>query len=134
MDNIHLVKKTTLSVEKKPLALFLPFLGSISLETSTKLNKQLKKIPRCCKMQIVFKNKTTLGNNVHFKDRIPKNLTFGVVYKFQCENSSESPNGEWVRKLNVRTGEHIGTTYFGEPLIKKQVTPKNSFTANHLLF
>ena len=85
-------------------------------------------------MQIVFKNKTTLGNNVHFKDRIPKNLTFGVVYKFQCENSSESSNGEWVRKLNVRTGEHIGTTYFGEPLVKKQVKPKNSFTANHLLF
>ena len=52
--NIHLVKKTTLSVEKKPLALFLPFLGSISLETSTKLNKPLKNIPKCCKMQIVF--------------------------------------------------------------------------------
>ena len=35
-------------------------------------------------MQIVFNNKNRLGNNFRFKDRIPKDLTFGVVYKFQC--------------------------------------------------
>ena len=32
-------------------------------------------------MQIVFKNKTRLGNNFYFKDQIPKDYTFGVVYK-----------------------------------------------------
>ena len=31
MDNIHVVKETTLTVEKKPLVLVLPYLGSISL-------------------------------------------------------------------------------------------------------
>ena len=36
----------------------------------------------CCKPQIVFQNKTRLDNNFHFKDRIPKDLTFVVVYKF----------------------------------------------------
>ena len=38
----------------------------------------------CCKMQIVFKNKTRLGNKLHFKDRIAKDFTFGVAHKFQC--------------------------------------------------
>ena len=35
MDNIHVVKETTVTVEKKPLVLVLPDLGSISLQTRT---------------------------------------------------------------------------------------------------
>ena len=58
MDNIHLVKETTLTVEKNPLVLVLPYLGSISLKTRTKLKMSLKNILNCCKLQIVFKNKT----------------------------------------------------------------------------
>ena len=30
MDNIHVVKENTLTIEKKPLALVAPFLGLIS--------------------------------------------------------------------------------------------------------
>ena len=36
MDNIHVVKETTLTVEKKPLVLVLTYLGSIFLQTGTK--------------------------------------------------------------------------------------------------
>ena len=85
MDNIHVVKETTLTVEKKLFVLVLPYLGSISLQTRTKLNKSLRNIPNSCKLQVVFKNKTRLGSNFHFKDRNLKDLTSGVVYKFQCE-------------------------------------------------
>ena len=35
-----------------------------------------------------------------------------------------------MRHLNVRIGEYIGIS----PLTKKQVKPKNSSVANHLLF
>ena len=41
IDNIHVVKDTTLTVEKKPLVLFLPYLGSISLQIRTKLKNSL---------------------------------------------------------------------------------------------
>ena len=68
---------------------------------------------------MVFKNKTRLGNNFHFKDRIPKDLTSGVVYIFQCELCNESCYGEYVRHVNIRIGEHIGIS----PLTKKQVKP-----------
>ena len=44
LDNIHIVKETTLTVEKKSLVLVLPYLGSISLQTRTKLKKSLKNI------------------------------------------------------------------------------------------
>ena len=36
MDNMHVVKETTLTVEKKPLVLVLTYLGSIFLQTGTK--------------------------------------------------------------------------------------------------
>ena len=39
---LHVVKETTLIAEKKPLALFLPYLRSIPLETRNSLIKPLK--------------------------------------------------------------------------------------------
>ena len=86
----------------------------------TKLKKSLKNIRNCCKLQIVFKNKTRLGNNFHFKDQIPKDPTSGVAYNFQCGLCRESCYGESMRHLNVRIGEHIGIS----PLTRKQVKPK----------
>ena len=129
MDNIHVVKETTLTVEKKPLVLVLPYLGSLSLQTRTKLKKSLKNILNCCKLQIVLKNKTRLGNNFHFKDQIPKDLTSGVLYKFQCGLCNESYYGKCVRHLNVGIGENISIS----SLTKKQVRPKNSSVADRLL-
>ena len=57
MDNVHVVKGTTLTVDKKALVLVLPYLGSISLHTRTKLKKSLNNILNWFKMQIIFKNK-----------------------------------------------------------------------------
>ena len=78
MDSIHKVKETNLTVEKEALVLVLPYLVN-------------------CKLQILFKNKTRLGNNVRFKDRIPEDLTSSVVYKFQCRFCDEAYYGEYTR-------------------------------------
>ena len=67
-----------------------------------------------------------LGNNFYFKDRIPKDLTPGIVYKFQCRLCNEFYYGECVRHLNVRIGI--------SPLTKKQVKPNDGSVADHLLF
>ena len=75
MDNIHVVKKTTLTVEKKPLVLVLPYFGSISLQTRTKLKKSLKNILNCCKLQIVFKN------------RISKDLSLVLFINFSMDSA-----------------------------------------------
>ena len=82
MGNLQVNEKTTLTVKKKPLALVLPYLGSISLQTRTKLKKSLKSILNSYKMKIVSKNNNRFGNNFHFKDRIPKDFTSDVFYKF----------------------------------------------------
>ena len=87
MDNIHVVKETFLTVEKKPLVLILPYLGSISLQTRIKLKKSLKNILTCCNMQVVFKNKTILGKNFHFKDWIPKILLLVSFINFSVDSA-----------------------------------------------
>ena len=114
---------------KKILVLVLPYLGPLSLQTKTKLRNSLKGILNCCKLQIVFKSQNKLAKAFRFKDRIPKELTSGIVYKFQCGLCNESYYGECVRLLNVRIGEHIEIW----PLTKKKVKPTGSAVSDHLL-
>ena len=110
--------------------LVLPYLGPLSLKTRTKLRrKSLKKIFNCCKSQIAFESQNKLAKAFHFKDRILKELTSGVIYKCQCEFWNESYYGECIRQINVRIGEHIGIS----PLTRKKVKPKGSAVSNHLL-
>ena len=49
---MHVEKETTVTVEKKPLVLVLPYLGSISLKTRTKLKKSLKNILKCLRIRL----------------------------------------------------------------------------------
>ena len=74
----------------------------------------------------MFKSQNKLANAFRFRDRIPKELTYGAVYKFQCGLCSY---GECIRYLNVRDGEHIGIS----PLTKKNVKPKGVAVSDHLL-
>ena len=67
MENMHVVKETNLAVEENPFVLFLRYLGSIFLQTRTKLNKSLKNILNCCKLQVVFKNKTRFRQQLLFQ-------------------------------------------------------------------
>ena len=80
MDKIHILKETTLTVEKKSLFLVLLYLGSVALQTMTNLNKSLKDILTFCKLQKTFRNKTRLGHFFHFKDQISNDLTSSAVY------------------------------------------------------
>ena len=98
---MHVVKETTLTVEKKPLVLVLPYLGSISLQTRTKFKKSLENTLSCYRLPVVFKKKARLGNKFHIKDRISKDLAFGVFYKIQCGLCNESYYGKCVRHLVV---------------------------------
>ena len=56
----------------------------------------------------MFKNKTRLGNDFHFKDPIPKDLTSGVVYKFQCGLCNVNPRDTWMLELaNILVYRHL---------------------------
>ena len=117
-------------MEKKRLLLVLPYLGIISLQTRTKLQKALNDVLNCCKLEIVFKCQTRLSNSFRYKDPRNKDLISAVVYKFQCGLCNESYYGESIRLLDIKSGEHIGVSL----LTGKKIKPSNnSAVCDHLL-
>ena len=83
LENKHRIQEKVMAVPKKPLFLVFLYLGPLSLQTRTKLRKSIRGILNSCKLQIAFKSRNKLANAFRFKDRIPKELTSGVTYKFQ---------------------------------------------------
>ena len=84
LDNKYRVREKVITVPKKTLFLVLPYPRPLSLQAKTKLRKSLKGILSCYKLQVVFKSLNKLTKNFPFKDRIPKEITSGVVYKLHC--------------------------------------------------
>ena len=117
LKKIHILKERVSAVEKKPLRLVLPYLLTISQRATSKLQKFIKVVPNCSKLQVIFKSENKVCNNFHFKDSVPQFLTSGVVYKFPCGLCNQCYYGECVRQLAVRSGEHIGIS----PLNNKRV-------------
>ena len=87
MDNLRLIKGTTLTIEINPFVLVLPYLCPISSQTITTLMRSLRNILNCCKMQIVFKIKIRLGDKSHYKDRFPKILLLLLFISFSVDSA-----------------------------------------------
>ena len=95
-----------------------------------KLQKSIKVVLNCCKLQVVFESQNKLRNNFRFKDPVLQILASVAVYKFQCGLWNESYYGECVRHLAVRSGEYFGIS----PLTGKRVQPrKDSAVCQHFL-
>ena len=118
-----------INVPKKPLFRALPYLGLLPFQSRTKLKKYLKGIMNYCKSQIEFQSQNKLANALRLKNRIPKELTCGVVDKFKCGLNNKSYLGQCVRNFNGRIGKEIGIW----PLTRKIVKPKSSAFSDHLL-
>ena len=54
---IHILKEKVPTVEKKPLRLFLLYLGIIRLQFRAKLQNSIKCVLTCCKLKIFLKVK-----------------------------------------------------------------------------
>ena len=115
---------------KEAMRLVLPYLGTISLQTRTKVQKSIKGALNCCKLQVIFKSPDKLCNNFCFKDPVAQILTSVWFTSFSVWLCNESYYRECVRNLAVRSGEHIGIS----PLTNKRVQPrKDSAVCNHFL-
>ena len=90
LNRFHILKEKVPTVVKMLLQLVLPYLGTISLQTRTKLSKSIIGVLKYCKLQNISKSKKKFFNNFCFKVSFLQILTSDVVYKFQCESSNES--------------------------------------------
>ena len=81
--SMNFTKRTSIGSTQDKL--LISTLGKPCISKNSKLKKKkIKNMLNCCKLGIVFRNKTRLGNNFHFKDRISKDATSGVEYKIKC--------------------------------------------------
>ena len=79
------------------LRLVLPYLGTISLQTRTKLQKSIKGVLNCCKLQVILKSQINSAIIFALKTLFPKFLhqvrftSFSVDYAMNpiMENVSE---------------------------------------------
>ena len=98
------------TVPKKDLMIVLPYLGKLSLQIRTRINRVMKnKLPHC-NFRIVFQSKCKLINFFTFKDKIPIFLRSGIVYKFKCGGCNATYYGKTKCHFKVRMCEHLGVS------------------------
>ena len=96
------------TVPKKNLVIGLPYLGKLSLQIHTRINRIIKNKLPYCNIQFVFQTEYKISNFFTFKDKIPLFLRSGIVYKFQCGSSNATYNGKTKHHFKVRMCKHLG--------------------------
>ena len=131
LDRVLTQKVVVTTVPKKDLMIILPYLGKLSLQIRTRINRAMKnKLPHG-NFRIVFQSKCKLINFFTFKDKIPIFLRSGIVYKFKCGGCNATYYGKTKCHFKVRICEHLGVS----ALTGKRVKGDNdSAIKEHYLF
>ena len=108
LDKILTPKPVVSTVPKKQLIITLPYLGKLSPQICTRINRIMKNKLLYCNVQFVFQTKCKISNFFTFKDKIPLVLCSGIVYKFQCGSCNATYYGKTKRHFKVRMCEHLG--------------------------
>ena len=116
---------------KTDLVIALPYLGKLSLEIHTRINRIMKNKLPFCNIQFVFQTKCKISNFFTFKDKIPSFLRSGIVYKFQYGGCNAAYYGKTKRHFKVRMCEHLGISALTGKRVKGD---DNSAIKEHLLF
>ena len=100
LDKILTPKPVVSTVLKKDLIIALPYLGKLSLQIRTRINRIMKnKLPYCNVRLVTF---------FTFKDKISSFLRSGIVYEFKCVSYNATYYGKTKRHFKVRVFEHLG--------------------------
>ena len=110
----------------------LTYLGMYFLCLRMRLQRSINSNISFCKMKIIFKSSTRLGNSFSFKDKIPLCLHSNIIYKFTHGRYNATYYVETYRHfIKVGFGEHSGIS----SLTNKQSKLKKKSTAvkEHML-
>ena len=128
LDKLYSPKEVVTTVPRKEVLLVLPFLGKVSLQVRTRLERLFSNSLPSCKLRIVFRSNSRLSSFFKYKDMVSKAVRSKVVYKFTCAGCNSSYIGKTMRHLNVRAAEHVGVS----ALTGKRVVTKPTAVSEHL--
>ena len=110
------------TVPKKEVTIILPFLGVSSFNVKKKLDETYKKLLPFCKIRTIFKTSCRMSSFFSYKDKFPKSLVSGVIYKYTCAHCNVSYIGCTARYWEKRLEEHTHLSALtGKPLSGVQV-------------
>jgi hypothetical protein len=95
------------TVPKRDFMIVLPFLGTTSWRTKNTLLRSFRDLLPFSNLRIIFKTSTRLSSCFTFKDKFPKSLMSGVIYKFTCAGCNSSYIGSTKRFWEKRLEEHL---------------------------
>ena len=130
LDKVLTQKVVVSRVPKKNLMTVLPYLGKLSLQICTTINRVMKNKLTHCNFRIVFQSKCKLINFFTFKDKIPIFLRSGIVYKFNCGDCNATYYGKTKRHFIVRICENLGVS----PLTGKREKGDNGSAVSFIWF
>ena len=109
----------------------MPYLGKLSLQIRTGINRIMKNKLPYCNIRFVFQAKCKIGNFFTFKDKILSFSHSGIVYKCQCGSCNATYYGKTKRHFKVRMCEQLGISALTE---KRAKGDDDSAIKEHLLF
>ena len=129
-SKLFVPKRIAHTVDKRQVLLVLPFLGPLSFEIRSRLQKYFKHYIPYCSLKVVYQSRSRISNLFNFKDVVNTKLSSHIVYKFMCSCSNATYYGQTQTHFFVRASEHLGIT----PLSGKFAqTPKKSANFDHML-
>ena len=106
-NKLYEKKDPVATVPKKELVMFLPFLGTTSWKIKNDLIRTIRKNAPFCNIKIIFKTTKRLSSCFMFKDKFPKSLLAGVIYKYTCAKCKLCYIGCTKRYWEKRLEEHL---------------------------
>ena len=101
LNKLFVPKRIIHTVDKKQVLLVLPFLGPLSFEIRSRLQKCLKNYIPYCSLKVVYQSKSKISDLFHFKDVVNTKLNSHIVYKFMCSYCNATYYGQTQRHFFV---------------------------------
>ena len=106
------------NVPKRHIFVKLLFLGSTSFQIRKKLQKLFNDKLTFCNLQIVFTSPVRVKGFFTFKNKLPKMLLSGLVYKYKCGGCNANYYGKTKRHFKVWICEHLGVSHLTGKKVK----------------
>ena len=130
LNKLFAPKKIVHTVHQKQVWLVLPFLGPLSFEIRSRLQKCFKNYILYSSLKVVYQSRSRISNLFNFKDVVNTKLSSHIVYKFMCSCCNATYFGQTQRNFFVRACEYLGIAPLTGEFVK---TPKNSAIFDHML-
>ena len=101
-------KRIIYTADKKQALLVLPFLGPLSFEIRSRLQKCFNNYIPYCSLKVIYQSKIRISNLFNFKDFVNTKLSSHILYK--CSYCNTTYYGQTQRYFFVRASEHLGIT------------------------